>query len=164
MSDAAELDVPSPPKKSKLPLVLGAALLMVGAGGGFTAVSMGLIGGNDDAQATDHSEEPHSSNEMTEVAFVALDPIIISLLSGPDRRLLRFTAQLDVNPERIDEVEKIKPRIIDILNGYLRALEIEDLEAPAALMKIRSQMLHRVRIVTGKNRINDLLVMEFVLN
>ena len=90
--------------------------------------------------------------------------MLITLSNGSDRQLLRFTAQLDVNPSAVEEVEKIKPRIIDILNGYLRALEVEDLEAPAALIKIRSQMLHRVRIVAGENRVNDLLVMEFVLN
>ncbi len=164
MTDAAELEVPPPPKKSKLPLILGFVLLLAGAGGGFTLVKIGIIGGKTNEVAGDSTETSNIPPENEDVAFVPLDPMVITLSSGSDRQLLRFTAQLDVNPAAVEEVEKIKPRIIDILNGYLRALEVEDLEAPAALIKIRSQMLHRVRIVAGENRVNDLLVMEFVLN
>jgi flagellar FliL protein len=161
MTDAAEIDVP-PPKKSKLPLLLSLALLMAGGGGGFMLVKTGIIGGK--TSEVDETHVAAEAVETAEVAFVALDPMVITLSSGSNRQLLRFTAQLDVNPAAVEEVEKIKPRIVDILNGYLRALEVEDLEAPAALVKIRSQMLQRVKIVAGDGRINDLLVMEFVLN
>ncbi len=56
------------------------------------------------------------------------------------------------------------PRVVDVLNGYLRALEIQDIESAAALTRLRAQMLRRVQIVAGPGRINDLLIMEFVLN
>jgi flagellar FliL protein len=51
-----------------------------------------------------------------------------------------------------------------VLNTYLRALSIADLEESTALVRLRAQMLRRVQIVTGEGRINDLLIMEFVLN
>jgi flagellar FliL protein len=54
--------------------------------------------------------------------------------------------------------------VIDVLNSYLRALEPGDLEDPSALTRIRSQMLRRVQVVAGLNKVNDLLIMEFVLN
>jgi flagellar FliL protein len=161
----ADIDAPPPPKKSKLPLILGVVLLLAGAGGGFMAVKIGLIGGKTATDGESHAnEEQETHEESVEVAFVALDPMVITISSGSNRQLLRFSAQLDVPPSAVEEVEKIKPRIVDILNGYLRALEVEDIEAPAALMKIRSQMLHRVKIVAGEDNVNDLLVMEFVLN
>jgi flagellar FliL protein len=50
------------------------------------------------------------------------------------------------------------------LNGYLRALEAGDLEDRSALTRLRGQMLRRVKMVTGRGRVNDLLIMEFVLN
>jgi len=161
MTETTEIDATPSSKRSKLPLLLGIVFLLLGAGGGFVAVSMGVLsigtGSANDAPQTVH-------RDTEEAAFVALEPIIVSFQQGSGRSLLRFTAQLDVMPSAVSEVEKIKPRIVDILNGYLRALEIEDLEEPAALMKIRSQMLHRVKIVAGADLINDLLVMEFVLN
>ena len=49
-------------------------------------------------------------------------------------------------------------------NSYLRALELRDLEDPSALTRLRAQMLRRVQVVAGPERVNDLLVMEFVLN
>lgn len=164
MTETAEIDAPEAPKKSKLPLILGIVLLLAGGGGGFMLVKMGLIGGKSTETETAEAAADEEPDQKVEVAFVALDPMIITISRGSTRQLLRFTAQLDVKPSAVEEVEKIKPRIVDILNGYLRALEIEDIEAPAALLKIRSQMLHRVKIVAGDENINDLLVMEFVLN
>ena len=77
---------------------------------------------------------------------------------------MRFSAQLEVPPDRVIEVEGIKPRIVDVLNGYLRAVETADLEDPAALVRLRAQMLRRVQIVAGEGRVSDLLIMEFVMN
>ena len=56
------------------------------------------------------------------------------------------------------------PRVLDVLNTYLRAVEVRDLEEPAALARLRAQMLRRVQVVTGEGRVRDLLVTEFVLN
>ena len=54
--------------------------------------------------------------------------------------------------------------ILDVLNGYLRAVEMRELEDPSALVRLRAQMLRRVQIVTGEGRVRDLLVTEFVIN
>ena len=62
------------------------------------------------------------------------------------------------------EVVLLKPRILDVMNGYLRAVEVQELADPHALVRLRSQMLRRIQIVTGEGRVRDLLVTEFVLN
>lgn len=162
-ADPAEAEEPK--KKSKLPLILGIVLALVGGGGGFMAVSMGLLGGGD--AADEHAAEVTDLEEMPPLApasFVALDPLIVNMPNQSGRQFLRFTAQLEVAPEHAEEVEAVKPRIVDVLNGYLRAVEISDLEDPTALMRLRAQMLRRVQVVTGEGRVRDLLIMEFVLN
>jgi flagellar FliL protein len=148
-------------KKSKLPLLLGVLLALLGGGGGFSAVKMGLIGGAHDTQADSHDSAP---TPMLPVAFVPLEPLIISLPSQGTSRFLRFSAQLEVDPLYALEVETVKPRIVDVLNGYLRAVKTADLEDPTALMRLRSQMLRRIQVVVGEGRVRDLLIMEFVLN
>lgn len=165
MADITEVDDQPKVKKSKRPLMAAMLTTLIGAAGGYFAVSSGLIG------SPSTTNEPHQvqnrtapTHEVLDLAFVPLDPIIISFSSGTERKLLRFVGNLEVNPTAIAEVEILKPRIIDILNGYLRALELKDLEEPAALLKIRSDLLHRVRIVAGEDRIDDLLIIEFVLN
>ena len=79
-------------------------------------------------------------------------------------RHLLFRAEMEVNPDYKSEVTTLLPRVVDVLNGYLRALDISDIEAPSALTRLRAQMLRRVQIVAGPGRVNDLLIMEFVLN
>lgn len=155
-TDAA-LDAPK--KTLLLPLLIG-LVLMAGLGGGaFYALYSGRL------MAGDHGETAVAKQKTTgpAVSFVALDPMLISL-SNSRARHLRFSAQLDVVPEYTAEVELLKPRVVDVLNTYLRAVEVAQIEDPSALTRIRGQMLRRVQMVTGEGRVRDLLIIEFVMN
>lgn len=146
------------PKRSKLPLILGLVLALAGGGGGFFAAYSGMILAPPDGSA---SARPSA---LPDIAFVALDPLVVSLGSGGRPRQLRFAAQLEVEAAYRSDVEKLRPRVLDLLNGYLRAVDPVDFEDPASLIRLRAQMLRRVQIVTGEGRVRDLLVTEFVLN
>lgn len=159
-ADPAEAEPPK--KKSKMPLILGVVLAIAGGGGGFMAVQMGLLGGGGGESET--VEEAMSLPPLAPASFVALEPLIVNMPSQSGRQFLRFSAQLEVAPEYAAEVEAVKPRIVDVLNGYIRAVEMSDLEDPTALTRLRAQMLRRVQVVTGEGRVRDLLIMEFVLN
>ncbi len=148
-------------KRSKLPLLIGFVLAILGGAGGFLAVRMGLILGPD---APEMVEEEVILRAIAPTAFVPLEPLIINLPDPSGRRFLRFSAQVEVAPEHQAEVEAIKPRIVDVLNSYLRAVEVSDMEDPAALIGLRAQMLRRVQVVAGPGQVRDLLIMEFVLN
>lgn len=163
MSEAEETEGEAPKKSSKLPLIIGLVLAIVGGGGGFFAVYSGmLLGGESHAEELAHEEEP--APDMPDVSFLPVDPMVISLGTHSDNRHLRFKAQLEVPSKYQSDVQTLMPRVVDVLNGYLRAMETADLEDPAMLTKLRAQMLRRVQIVTGQGRVRDLLIMEFVLN
>ena len=157
-------------KPSRKGLVIGLILALAGGGAGFYAsysgLVSGLIGGSGHAPAAEAqaTEGTTAGTSGAEVGFVPLDPITISLGPRAESRYLRFSAQLEVAPALASEVEYLKPRIMDVLNVYLRALDPLELEEPAALLRLRAQMLRRVQIVTGPGFVSDLLVMEFVLN
>ena len=154
-----------PQKASKLPLILGFVLALVGGGIGFFVVSKGLIGqSTDQAEPEEEYSDKKEVAELPPIAFIPLDPMLVSLPKGTPQSVLRFTAQLEVSPDYQEEVAAIKPRIVDVLNGYLRAVSIEELNDPTILGRLRSQMLRRVQIVTGEGRVRDLLIMEFVLD
>lgn len=161
MVDATAPAEEAPKKKSKLPLIIGLVLMLMLGGGGFYAVYSGLILAPHDT--AEPAPEEHPAEPLPDVAFVPLDPMIISLGTNGARHL-RFSAQLEVPSAYQAEVEHLKPRVMDVLNGYLRAVELHDLEDPSALMRLRAQMLRRIQVVTGEGRINDLLIIEFVLN
>lgn len=151
-----------PKKKSKLPMIIGLVLLLAGGGGGFFAVSSGMLFG-DSHEEEDVAEEV-VIDELPNIAFVPLDPLLISLGGEKPARHLRFTAQLEVEPKSVESVTSVQPRIVDVLNGYLRAVETSELESPSALIRLRTQMLRRIQMVTGEGHVRDLLIMEFVLN
>lgn len=158
-----------PPRKSLgRALILGLVLAVPGGAGGFYAAYSGLLPLGRlmaSAGSADHPAEPHHEGEsLPEFAFVPVEPVIVSLGQGAEARHLRFRAELEVPLAHKSEIERLVPRVVDVLNTYLRALRLEDLEDSAGLMRLRAQMLRRVQIVTGANRVNDLLIMEFVLN
>ena len=162
MSDEETPPEGDQPKKSKMPMVIGLALALAGGGAGFYATWSGMIlGGGDQAEAEEMDEEV--KDPFGDIAFVEVEPMIISVQAQPNQRLLRFRAQLEVPKNYAEDVTKLLPRVVDVLNSYLRALEVADLEDSAALTRLRAQMLRRVQVVTGKDRVNDFLIMEFVL-
>ena len=158
MADAEAPQDAVPKKKSKLPLILGLVLFLALGGGGFYAVYSGLIL----APATETTAV--DSGAAPEIAFVPIEPVVISLGQVADNHHLKFAAQLEVERAAESEVTRLLPRIVDVLNGYLRAVEVAELEDPDALVRLRSQMLRRIQIVTGDGQVRDLLVTEFVLN
>jgi flagellar FliL protein len=153
------------PQKSKRPLLLGLVLALALGGAGFYSAYSGLLPVGGDVTVGEAESRPERDDEaMQPVAFVPVDPIVVSLGAPGQGRHLRFRAQLEVVPGREAEVAALMPRVLDVLNGYLRAVPAEELEAPAALVRLRAQMLRRLQLVAGEGRIRDLLVTEFVLN
>lgn len=151
----------APPKKSKKGLLIGAVAALLCGGGAFYAVNSGMILGAAEV-AGEHGEDDKPALEETELAtFVPIDPMVISL-GGQSQHQLRFNAQLEVASAKQSDVENLMPRILDVLNGYLRAVDVADLQSPTALVKLRVQMLRRIQLVTGDGHVKDLLITEFV--
>lgn len=162
MTAQADIVNDEPKKGSKVPVLLGLVLALSGGAGGYFAVQTGMIGAEESTK--EQTQSLAGTTDHAIVSFVAIDPLVISLPRSGGRDHLRFSAQLEVEPAYVAEVESVKPRIVDILNGYLRAVDLAELEDPAALSRLRAQMLRRVQVVTGDGRVKDLLIMEFVLS
>jgi flagellar FliL protein len=133
---------------------------LVLGGAGFYATWSGLILGSGGEE--DHAEA--APGPLSGVAFVPLETMVVSLGPKSGSEHLRFTAQVEVVDSAAADVTLLIPRILDVLNSYLRAADVAEIENPAAMAKLRSQMLRRIQIVTGEGRVRDLLITEFVLN
>lgn len=147
------------PRRLGRSLIAGVLLALLGGAGAFYATWSGLLGAGEAAP-----EGATAPDALPDIAFVALDPIVINLGPGSQARHLRFSAQLEVASAHRADVERLRPRVLDLMNGYLRAVDPASLEESAALVRLRAQLLRRVQIVTGEGRVRDLLVTEFVLN
>ncbi|WP_171237940.1 flagellar basal body-associated protein FliL [Ruegeria sp. HKCCA5763] len=165
MTDATAEQAEAPEKRGKKGILIGLILAIAGAAGGYFLTSSGLIplGGKATQETSQDMEKGNSVKALENVGFLALPPVVVSVNSDSTRHL-KFHAQLEVNAPYMADVEKMQPRIMDVLNGYLRAVELQDLEDSLALMRIRGHLLRRIEIVVGEGRVRDVLVMEFVLN
>lgn len=167
MSDATVEENVGDRKPSKLPLIVGLVLALAGGGGGFYAMQSGLLDGLTGRDADQPAATPDSppsfvdSTPLGDVAFVEVPPALIHL--GGDRHL-RFRISLEVPREHQQTVSAILPRVQDVLNSYLRALDPADFQEPGALMRLRSQLLRRIKLVAGEGHVRDLLVLEFIVN
>ncbi len=157
MADESDENAESTPKK-KGGLLIGLVLALVGGAGAF-AYTSGMLGG-------DSSEGPKKSLSTIgdDLAFIPMEPMTVSLTDDSERRFLRFRAELEVAADYKSDIEKLLPRVVDVLNTYLQSLSLEDIEDPSSLLTLRSQMRRRIDLVVGGDRVHDLLVMEFVVN
>lgn len=144
------------------PLALGLGLAAALGSSGFYAAWSGILPLPGAAGAAEDGLAPPA--RRAETGFVPIAPMVISL--GPEARArhLRFAGALEVPAAHLGEVQRQMPRVLDLLNGYLRAVDARAFDEPTALVRLRAQMLRRVRIVLGEALVRDLLVTEFVLN
>jgi flagellar protein FliL len=159
--EAIESDAAPSAKRSRKPLVIGALLALLSGGGGFYAVFSGMILGSEHSAAESMHPEVKA---LPEVTFVPIDSVILALGSGSQNRHLKFTAQVEVDSAYAADVALLTPRILDVFNSYLSAVDPLMLEQSAAIVRVRAQLLRRVQMVVGEGRARDLLITEFVLN
>lgn len=168
MTDAAieteEDAVPVKKSGGKLPLVLGIVGALALGGGGFYVVYSGLLGPDIAGSGGAKSHEAKIESVLKEVTFVPIEQIIVTLPPEASARNLRFLGQLEVAPGQAEAVETVMPRVVDVLNTYLRAVDVKDLQEPSSAARLRAQMLRRIQVVAGEGVVKDLLITEFVLN
>jgi flagellar protein FliL len=161
MAEAVEADAPPAAKRSKKPLLFGLLLALVMGGGGFYTAFSGMILG------AMHEESAGPATEVAalpDIAFVPVDSVIVALAPGAGNRHLKFTAQVEVESAYVADVTLLLPRILDVFNSYLSAVDPLSLEDSAAIVRVRAQLLRRIQVVVGEGRVRDLLITEFVLN
>lgn len=169
MADAAQVDVDEapPPKKGKKGLLIGLVAMLLLGGGGFFATFSGMLslpfGGDEKAAHAGAPEKEEPEPEAPDPVFVAIDPMTVTLGPTARARHLKILVQLEVTPGAEEEVAKLMPRIKDVINSYLQALDEADIERPAAMVRMRSHLLRRMKIVMGEEAVRDLLITEFIL-
>lgn len=174
MADTAnpEAEEEPPKKKSKALLfgLIGAVLLGAGAFYGVYSGMVPLPFGSEEPKksaAAKGSEQPDADvydSLPTEAAFVPVEDLIISLGKDSAARHLKASFAIEVVPGQEAAILAIAPRITDVLNTYLRAVELSDLENPRAMTRLRAQMLRRVRLVSPEGSVRNVLIQQFVLN
>lgn len=156
-------EVKTPPKKGKLGMILALLLSLVAGAGGFYAAFSGMIPLGQSSEIEAEGGDQETLKPLGNAVYIELDPLVVNIRSSSKYQLLKFVGQLEVKPEHASDIEQIKPRLMDVMNTYLNALEAARFEDPIALIKLRAQLLRRLQVISGDGRIEDLLIMEFIL-
>lgn len=161
MAEDAAIAAETPKPSIAKPLILGIVLMFLLGVGAFYAMRSGLIpGGNGHGPQAGKALDP----ALPDIAFIPIEPLVISIGGAGPERHLRFAGQLEVEKAQLAEVQMVMPRVVDVLNTYLRAVDGRTFEEIDSLVRIRAQMLRRIKLVAGEGRVRDLLVSEYVIN
>ena len=125
MADAAEPQDAAPkPKRSRTALLAGVLAALALGAGGFYATYSGLVPASLPGSGGGHGEA--AAGDLPDIAFVTIEPMVLSLGGAGTRQHLRFAAEIEVPGAHSAEVTLLRPRILDVMNSYLRAIEVAD--------------------------------------
>jgi len=145
-----------PRKKAFLMVGLAAALgLAGGAGTVFSGVLNPLLTDGPPALAT--------SQAMADIAMLPIPPIIVPVRVAERPAKIRLTVHIETTARGAEQTKKLLPRIADVINGYLRAVDPEILAEPRSFEKTRAALLRRARLVAGEDLVRDVLIQELLI-
>lgn len=151
--------------RSRMPLLIGLMLFVLLGAGGFYATFSGVFslsavlggdGGEAGAPEKAHSDSP-------DFAFAPVGEIVIPLGPKANSEFLILEAEIEVAPEDKAALMAQMPRVRDMFNTYLRAVETRDLEAQDATLRLRAHLVRRLKVLLEPLTPRDLLFTTFIL-
>lgn len=146
-----------PPKKKK-GMLIAIIIAVLALGGGGAAGYMGMI-----PLPFFKSAKEEKMPDISKTVFVELPKIVVTLGEDATAKHLRAQFSIETDPNYVERIKTLKPRLMDVFNTYLRVVEEKELLNPERFQNLQAQMLRRARLVAGEAAIKNLLVQEFVL-
>lgn len=148
--------------KKKL-IIIGAVvtlLLLGGAGAGLYFT--GMIGGHKEAEA---GKEDEAKKKDRVAVFYDLGDMIVNLSTDGKRpSMLKIKVSLELGDDKDKAaLDKVKPRVLDNFQGYMRELRVEDLKGSAGLYRLREELLLRVAEAVHPAKVYDVLITEMLV-
>ena len=97
------------------------------------------------------------------IVAAPIGEIVIPLGPKANSEFLILEAEIEVAPEDKEALIAQMPRVRDMFNTYLRAVEARDLEAQDATLRLRSHLLRRLTVLLAPLTPRDLLFTTFIL-
>lgn len=121
-------------------------------------------GGHGGGEAAPSNVKPLGEVQHTDYAtFLVLDPMVVSIAPIGRSKHLKITLVLETDDDGAEELLDHGFYVQDVLNTFLRSVDSEVLEDPAAMSRLRAQILRRVRAIVPGANVQNVLITEFVL-
>ena len=151
--------------KNKLLIVVALVIfLVVGgvAGAYFTGLLDPIIAMIVGEEIVEGDDEITSSENAV---FYDVGELLVNLNTGGRKSSflkIRMSLELE-DPNDIQRIESIMPRIIDNFQTYLRELRIEDLKGSAGMYRLREELLARASAAAAPVKVSDVLFKEMLV-
>ena len=141
----------------KLALFAGIPILLLGGAYQFGVLDM-VLGGGEEA-AEEEAAPPKQA------VYIEMPDMLVNLRStGKQPSYLKLAVSLELDdPLIVAEVEKVKPRIIDRFQVYLRELRAEDISGSAGVYRLKEELLARINSAIEPHEIRDVLFREMLI-
>jgi len=100
---------------------------------------------------------------LSEITFIEMEPMIITLGEEASSRNLRIGITLETAKADQEDILFAQPKLRDAFTGYLRALEVSDIEDPNSIIRLRAQLQRRAEVILGNQSVRGVLITDFVI-
>ena len=153
----------APTKGKKGIVVIGvvALLAIIGLGVAFS----GVLGGGDEEEEHATEEASEHAAKPAEPVFYELPEFLVNLSSNTGRvSFLKMSVTLELrDKEAVKKLEAFKPKVMDIVNTYLRELRPTDLSGSAGIYRLREELMVRLNKTLADDLVQDILFSEILV-
>ena len=147
-------------KRKLVLLVLPLLLVVAGGGAWFAGLLDPWLGGKPAEAAKESAVAKHEAP-----TFVDL-PDLIANLNGGGRRTsyVKLKAKLELaQASDLPAVQAAQPRVMDLLQTYLREMRPEELRGSAGTYRLREELLARIGPAVAPAQVRDVLFVELLV-
>lgn len=152
-----EGEAPSKSKRKTIILLAGALVLGLAAGGGV------MVSGVLSPKPVANDAAGPSLQTMQDVQIVPMEQILVSTVVAEKQASIRLVVNIETPTAHLEQTKKMLPRIADVFNGYIRAVDPGMLAEPQAFERTRAALLRRARLVAGDQLVRDVLIQELLV-
>ncbi|HAH11484.1 MAG TPA: flagellar basal body protein FliL [Alphaproteobacteria bacterium] len=120
----------------------------------------------DDGHGGGHgAADAHTANYVPgQPVFFDLPAILVNLRSDEKPVFLKLVVSLELSePNAIKAVEGVLPRVVDQFQTYLRELRVEELSGSAATIRLKEELLRRVKMAASPVEVQDVLFKDMII-
>jgi flagellar FliL protein len=150
-------------KRKLLLLAVPLVLVIGGAGAFFTGLLDPLVGGHHKApEAPAHEAEPAHQEPPS---FLDLPELITNLATTSKRpSYVKLRAKLELaRASDAPAVQAAMPRVVDLLQTYMREMRPEELRGSAGTYRLREELLARIAPAVAPVQVRDILFIELLV-
>lgn len=162
------------PKQGFVKKLLGNRKLLMIGGGGALVLLLGIGAALyffvfSGSKASTHSQVASAAAPVPivppQVAFFDMPDIVVNIQSAdstPAYLKLSLALELSGADEKAG-LQILMPRIVDQFQSYLRELRVDDLHGSAGVLRLKEELLRRVKVSAAPYPVRDVLLREMIV-